>query len=429
MIKSILKSSFSGLDKGYTLVKGWPRLFGAIIYEISGALIGRMAFGHNERFFSYGLQPLFLLLILTPKLNFWRILGASAILTMDFFSGDVYSLWYTSIFFVSLRLYYFIVYRQNLIKEILKTLVVYLLFLLLSLPRLIPFIVEAAPHLERFEPINPFIGSIHFLFVPLIFMIPFNISMSIRQLLFKTLGMGFNIYEYLAFISPLLFVFLFKLKKILTNHFARALLFILLVGFLYVASRFPYSPFYWLFKYFPALHLFRTPQRMMMSLTSLMVALLSLGAYFWWKETKNKFSKVLIICLMMLSIGWVFIDSRVVMLQMFEPKREKEERLVARLRQEDAANYFVADFVCCLQGFLVKAHIPIINYYYGWRPKEVPNFLKQDKFNYAILEKVRPKYLISKGGEDFSRYSYRAYFSQDGFTIWKTNNPNITPKL
>ena len=80
---------------------------------------------------------------------------------------------------------------------------------------------------------------------------------------------------------------------------------------------------------------------------------------------------------------------------------------------------------------LIREKIPILNFYYGWRPKGTPNFInkKGDGYDFSVLKNVKPKYIISDNNKNFSEYSYYAFLENSKIRIWKTDKSNIFPKL
>ncbi len=382
----------------FLAISVWFRIFGSLLYAFSGALAARVASGHIEKVLSYPLLPLFFTGLF--KHNVFII---SLAWTLILFSGDVYALWLTLTIFLIINFY-----------KIRRIILILVLFILFSGIILIPMIADVYPNLARLFPIDPFAGSIHIIFFFLPFLVPLQTSFYDTPILQKLLGFHFNWYEYFAFISPLPFVFLWKLPKIWGKFQVRLLLIILATGAFYISLRHPYSPFYWLFQLIPQVDIFRVPQRMFMVVTPVMIALIMLCAEKW----SRRFSYVLLA----LAVAWTFVVTLPIWVRSFEQKREYAESVIRDLRSRDPSEYYVASFVCCMQWYLVGEHIPIINYYYGWKPKSAPSFINEngDGYDFSALNTVRPKYILGSTGADFSSYSYDKYFEKKSITIWKS---------
>ena len=405
------------------------RLLGALLYQVSGALVAQIASGHIEKFLSYPLIPLFLLFALKERMRFIECLAEGLIFTLIVFSGDFYNFYFLSIFFILIRLYYFLTVKKVFIfKEIFLTFVI---FSLISSIKMVPFLFRLYPNLERFFPIDPFTGSIHIIFGILPFITPFQAEFYDRPFFQRVLGFHFNWHEYYTFISPLPFIFLVKFKQIFKNEKARILLIIFVVGLLYAALKYPYSPFYWLFHLVPFVRNFRVPQRIFMPLTAVVISILLICGDHWLKNAKKKWVKALVLGILILSIIWSFYLSRQTLIRTFMPVNKENQLLIAALREKDGSNFYVVVFYPGLQRFLIEEKIPILNYYYGWRPKKAPNFLSEDgeSYNYPLLETVRPKYAITKASQDLSLYSYVPFMRNNQVAIWKTDKITIIPQL
>ncbi len=396
-------------------VKGLVLLWGALLYQTSGALPANIAAGHVEKFLSYPLTPLFFMSVLFAPMKRISILIAALILTLNIFSGDFYAVWFLSIFFLGIKAYYVITKQEQWIRGSLDIIIVYALFGVMASVRLIPYLFEVYPRIERFGLIDPFAGSIPIFLSPLPFIMPFRVAFYDRPSVQRLFGFYFNWYEYYAFISPLPFIFLLKIKALLKRNIIILLLFLLCMGALYAALRYSYSPFYWLFHFIPAVRMFRVPQRIFVPMTTLVIALLALCAQRW----RGK----MMIAICVLSLGWTFLAGQQTMLLSFEWPRTQQASLVHALREKDKGNFFVASFICCIQTFLVEEHIPILNYYYGWRLKGAPDFESAP----SLLKKIRPKYIIASKKLDFSQYFYEPIMENQKDVIWKTDQSTVYP--
>lgn len=378
------------------------RLLGSLLYAFSGALAARVAAGHIEKILSYPLLPIFFSSLLLSSTVVSSVIIA-LVWTLFLFSGDVYSLWLTLIIFSIINIF-----------RVKRSILTFILFIVFSSIKLVPMITQVYPNLARLFLIDPFAGSIHVIYFFLPFIVPFQTSFYDGPMFQRLLGFHFNWYEYFAFISPLPFLFLLRLSKIWKKREVKYLLLILIIGAFYVSLRYPYSPFYWLFHILPQVDIFRVPQRMFMVMTPVMVALLVLCAEKW----SRKFSYIVL----SLAIIWSFGVSLRIWARSFEPKRLYAESIAQELRSRDQSGFYVASFVCCLQWYLVGERIPIINYYYGWKPKKAPNFIndKGDEYDFSALKMARPKYILGYSGMDFSTYSYEVFFEEKPITIWKT---------
>jgi len=409
-------------------IKGSVRLLGALLYQVSGALVAQLASGHAA-FLFYPLVPLFLMFSLSKKMKFLNIIAVALIFTLQIFSGDFYTLWLLSIIFIVIKAYYlFRVRKSYVLREIVFT---FLFTFLFSSVKLVPFLLNVYPNAERFFPIDPFTGSIHIIFGILPFITPFQAEFYDRPFFQRVLGFHFNWHEYYAFISPLPFIFLIKFKQIFKNEKVRILLIIFVVGLLYAALEYPYSPFYWLFHSVSFVRNFRVPQRIFMPLTAVVIAILLICGNHWLKTARKKWTKALVLGTLILSILWSFYLSSKTLIRTFMPINKENQLLITTLREKDGSNFYVVVFYPGLQRFLIEEKIPILNYYYGWRPKNAPNFLSEDgeSYNYPLLGTVRPKYAITKASQDLLPYSYVPFMRNNQVAIWETDKITYVPEI
>jgi len=405
-------------------ISGLPRIWGAVLYEVSGAISARISAGHVEKFFSFALIPLFFWSVLRSGISMKKIIIASCAIAGLFYSGDFYSIWMVTILFVCARVFWLVRKKTSIGSEIISVIRIVSLSLFLVMPKLIPFL-QARNSFERFFPIHPMEGSIHFFLTPLTYIIPVGSFFYDRPFFQRTLGFHYNWYEYFNFISPVAFMLLFsilRVKKVLVS----LLLLLLCIGSLYVSMKFTYSPFYWLVRFIPTLGVFRVPQRMLAVTIPLVILLLTLCAASWQKTIKTQW---LLLLIFVSSIIWSTIVSQRILLGSFEHERIEEQFVARELRRRDSSNFYVANFVCCIQKFFMRERIANINYYYAWRPRSAPDFINQNAsgFNYSPLASVRPTYIIAPKSEDFSVYVYKPFFETTKARVWKTDEPTIVP--
>mgnify|MGYP001601925951 FL=1 len=409
---------------------GYLRLWAAALYMFSGGFFAIVASGHVEHLFSYALLPLFYLFALRSTKSMKESIILGVILGLFFLSGDMYRILYLTMLFFVLQVWDGI-QNRNVWRVSIYAITVYMVFFIVSVPKLLPFFLNVLPIFERYYPVRPFAGSIHLLFSPFPYIMPFQTGFYDRPFFRRLFGFEFNWHEYYAFISPLPFLFLLKFRSIYKDTQGKKLLLLIGVGFLYASLGYPYSPFYWLVKNVSFFQSFRAPQRMYVTLLPVVIAILSLGARaLLQKESKDFIHKgVVVVC--GLSIAWVYIVGLITFRRSFEEKRVAEKTVARHLRTVDKENYFVVTIACCMQRALVSQKIPILNYYYGWRPRNAPTFLdKKEQFSYDVFFSVRPRYIIAKDKEkDLSLYSYVPVYRYGNFVIWKTDAETIVPTL
>lgn len=329
-------------------------LWGGLLYLGAGAFAARVAAGHIEKVLSYPWYPLFLLLILRKKQTINTAVLIGAAMGLVFLAGDMYAVFFMAVFYGVVKVVSPTSLKLRGVKETGGALIA---FILVSSVKLIPFLIEVAPTMQRFSEFDPSRGSIHAWFSWIPFILPFGVVFYDRPSMQQFFGLWYNWYEYYAFIGlPVLF--LWWLSKIVKRREAQLLLLLLAVGIGYISRRYGYSPWHGLE---PLIASFRTPQRMFEALTSVMVALIVLSiAHSSFRAKRGLLTVMLLL---------TFIVSGYQMTKSFEPPRRKEERYAKELRQKDEVN--ITTEACCMQLFLVREKIRIINYYYGWFPKTV----------------------------------------------------------
>ena len=430
----IISILFSGISMWVLLSKlrtnRWTRIWGAIVYQLSGPLIAAISAGHVGKILSFPFFPLFLALVIDKKIKKINIVLSAVILTLIFFIGDFYALWFLVLIYVSIKTFYLIKEKKQLRQVITQTFFIFLLFFIFSSVKLISFLKDMNPSMERFFPVNHYAGSIHFFLSPLAFIMPLQVEFYDRPFFQRFLGFHFNWYEYYAFITPLPFIFLLKIKNVLKNEHVKFLIFYIILGVLYVSMKYYYSPFHWLYEFLTPIQSFRVPQRIFTPMTGILIALLAVCASYWLDKTKVKKEKIVICGIFLISIVWLFFIGQQTIYKTFEKPRTDEESIVRELRKKDKGNFYVASFTCCMQTFLIKEKIPVLNFYYGWRAKDLPNFIneKGNGYNYEKLKNIRPSYIITEKELDFKKYSYFKFIENSKIRIWKTDRPNIFPK-
>ncbi len=404
-----------GLDKRIVI-------WGSMLYETSGAFAAIVASGHIEKFASYAVTPLAFFYIWKPKMRMVERISLGLLMTCMYLSDDFYTPWFLGIFFLSHALYK--------IKGIfMDLLVIYGTFFAFSLPKLIPFVRDVLPYFDRRSFINPYEGSIQALLLPLTYMVPWQVTFYDRPFFQRLLGFHYNWYEYYAFITPIAFIPLIKLRGVLHKIQVKWIFVALLVGASYISLQYPYSPFYWIFQAFPFMQTFRVPQRIVVPLLVPVIALLCYCADYWIKEKKQV--QTLLRIILFSSVMWTFIVAMATMRSAFAPKRVVEKSVAQELRLRDTGNYYVANFVCCMQPFLLDESIPILNYYYGWTPSYAPRFTNTagDQFDFSPFRLMRPSYIIAEKKETFIEFGYRQYFEKGNIQVWKSEEPTIFPTL
>ncbi|MBI5449261.1 hypothetical protein HY948_02995 [Candidatus Gottesmanbacteria bacterium] len=381
-------------------VFGWIRLWASLLYAISGALTARFSAGHTLFFLSYPIVPILAAGAIDRSPSIRWVVISSGVLALMFYSGDVYGVWFGLLWIFAVRAFW----RQSFVQVV----IVVGFFVVFSFPKLFPTVRDTWPNMQRlFTPV-PGEGSVHAALLPFFYMIPLRETFYDRPFFQRILGFHFNWYEYYAFISPLSFVFLLFIRKIWNQQVVRLLVFILIGCSLYLAMRYAYSPFYWLYRWLPAFEIMRVPQRVALYATAPLIALLALGAKGAWNEGK----KTLILCLCVGSLLWTYEESRQTFLVAFEKPRILERKLVEELRRQDSSEFTVITHVCCLQRWLVESRIQILNFYVPWRGMGLPP-------ESEMIFLLHPKYVIEKLDIDISAQAYYPLFDTPIARVWK----------
>lgn len=405
--------------------------WGSLLYATSGALAAMVASGHIEKFPSYAIAPILFLLLWKKPFQFANGGLTGILLTSLYFSDDFYAIWFFSLFWLVFRLYDIVSGKMGFADLCKEGICVFGSFFIFSSPKLILFFRDVWPYMNRLSYIDPFAGSIHAFFLPLQFVIPWQVPFYDDQLTLKRfIGFRYNWYEYYAFITPLVFIPLFWIKDVWKKPIVRYGVLAIVMASLYLAVMYPYSPFYWIFRYVPLTRTFRVPQRIAVPL---LVPLIVMIAYCIESILKRFAKKRIFIVFGIcgLSIIWTFAIAFSTIRSTFVPLRVTEKKIAAKLRAYDGGNYYVVNFSCCMQPFLLDQNIPILNYYYGWTPIYAPIFtnLKYGGYNFTTLRTIRPSYIIADVLHDFSVYTYYEVIREGGLRIWKTDNPTVLPTL
>ncbi len=378
----------------------WIRVAGSMLFMVSGAFAARVSAGHIF-ILTYPAWPIILYALLK---ELPILLGVTT--AYMFLSGDIYGVWFTVIFTVVTFGYYLITKQRSVSTIIQYSILATRSFLLLSLIKLYFFLIDVLPVFERTYQGHPHEGSIHLWWTLLPFIIPFKVLFYDRPFFQRHLGFFFNWYEYYAFLSPLTFLLLWPIikhgKTIIHNHKITLLFLLILVGLLYISLAYPYSPFYWLFAWITPLHIFRVPQRMYLPITAILITIVCVGTNMW---KQKKIAMAMFLC----SLIATTLASLHAMTMGFEYPRNEERHLVEILKSYNKNKEHIYTTLCCLQRFLVEQHIPILNFYAGWKAKNTPSF----------PDKHLPRYILSSKNEDFSYVSYKKIHETSVGIIWE----------
>lgn len=408
----------------------WTAAWGAIVYELSGAVAAMISSGHIEEFVRYALTPIVFLFLLRKKMSIKDAAITGIIFACFYLSDDFYGPWLLGIFYLTAAGYRLLTQSDSL-KNIVKEIgVITGFFLAYSSPKLVLFIRDILPHFNRLATINPYLGSIHAFLLPIPYIIPWQVSFYDRPTLERILHFHFNWYEYYAFISPFALVPLLFIRRVVKKYEIKLILLFILVSALYISLAYPYSPFYWLFHLLPAVRMFRVPQRIVVTLLVPLLLLIGFCIDEVFHGTHNMTRKIVVIS-MLISVLWVFLVTFQTALGSFEPIRQNEKSVAQQLRRRDSTNFYVVTFTCCMQTFLSQQSIPILNYYYGWRPTHAPTFANTagDAYDFSELSYIRPSYIIANRQMVFEKYNYQPYFGSGDIEVWKTELPTIFPSL
>lgn len=320
-----LHAFLSGLFMARLLRGSRLRLWGALLYMGAGAFAARVAAGHIEKILSYPWYPLALSFLLRKQTA-----RAGVALGIVVLTGDWYGLLFLLLFAAALRVVGEVRRMGEMLAFCLATAAV----------KVVPFIREVLPVMERFHSFDPTRGSIPVWLAWLPFLMPFGVSFYDRPALQRALGLWYNWYEYYAFIGAPM-VFLLFLPRVVWRRDVRVLLMLLAVGIAYVGRGYAVSP---LFGLSPLLSPFRVPQRMYAALTSVVVALVVRCAEKAVGRSSFGLLRQAPLGVFLLA---TFLVSGYQMMHGFRPPKP-----------------------CCTQLLRMREKVPMLEYYYGWIPRK-----------------------------------------------------------
>lgn len=409
---------FSGLSQFIFLrkfkISKFLSFWGAMIFMTSGVLVAAVAAGHiTEKFLTLPAIPLFLLAALKNQVSFKKSLFISLILSYALYSGDLYMAWFFSIFIFFLETYFFVKQRKFRLRRIIYFLTIPLFACIFSLPTLYPFLTHVLPIMKRPTLINPFLGSIHALFFPLQFLIPFQVNFYDRPFFQKHIGFYYNWYEYYAFLGFFPVIFFKNSRKIIANTYFQMCLVLFIIGGLYLACAFFYSPFHWLFVAWNNNAVFRVPQRIAIPLTPVVIFACCLLANTW----KNK-ATLFFICFA--SLLWTFAIGWYTFFYTFVSLPKEEKTFIDVFSNIDKDRKPVVDFVGKTQFFLSEKNISVTNYYYAWVDKKTPTFSSDKGELYMdVLQKGNSLYVLTPRKISLEKIGYKNMYSDGKNIIWQ----------
>ena len=409
-------------------------LWGGLLYMSGGAYAARVAAGHIDQAVSYSWYPLLLLFLVGRKQTVGKAVAAGVLLGVAFLTGDWYAVLFMVIFCGVVSVVRALEIRNREIRVrrwIREILVTGVAFASLGSIKLVPFFLDVWPQMSRFSTFDATRGSLHAFLTWIPFVMPWGVAFYDRPIFQRLLGFWYNWYEYYAFIG-LPTIFLFWLPRVIRRREVQILLLLLFVGLAYVARGHAYSPWYGLAG---LLHGFRTPQRIYEGLTSVVVALVVLCVDYVTRSGFPRRSHGIglpaayhprgALSFLHLALwGGVLVSFLVNGYQMtraFEYPRSTEEAVVQELRVRDGEEISVATFACCTQTFLVRSGIRVVNYYYGWRPKNSGQFVTPDGTSISLepLAWEKPTYILARPTIEFGRYGYEAWFQKGEIVVWR----------
>jgi hypothetical protein len=405
----------------------WVRVWAGCLYAVSGGLIGKFGAGHVEQFFAYPLIPLIFVYSLKKKLRLADVILLGFFMAGLYYSGSIYHLFYMLILVSAIRLYYLVILKNNFKYQIVTYVGIMITIFIVSFPKLFDYYYHVIPLMRRFIT-DPTRGSLSLPFFLLPFMMPFSVSFYGRPKLQNLIGIYYNWYEYYSFIAPFPILVVWKFKLLWRDERIKILSMVLAVGALFVACRYWYSPFYWIYKYVSIFQIFRTPQRMYLPISTVMIAFMAISVDLVIKKLPDKIKFVTGLCGASFLVTFI-VTQYLFSIEAFEIKVNEAENVVLKLREYDRGRYYVASFLPRTQGYLIKSKIPIINYYYGWTNKHSPIYSTDDnQLHLDQFDIYRPKYIIANINENrFKVVGYYQLFIVGNSRVWQTDAPNIFP--
>jgi len=385
---------------------------GSLLYLSSGPFIASVSAGHiTEKFLAYPLIPIFFMLAIKEKLGSKSSIGLSILLGAAIYFGDFYMVWFLVLFLLVIRGYYVCI-QKKFLEEVVNVVSIFIYSLAFVSPKLYFFVRDVLPIMQRTNIVNPFLGSIHFFLFPLQFLVPFQVNFYDRPFFQRHLGFYYNWYEYYAFIGLLPVVFLKNIKGIFKDKYVKIFAILLFVGALYLANGYWYSPFHYLFLLVKQVDVFRVPQRVVIPLTSITIALLCLCADTW----RNK---RFVYGIFTISIFWTFSIGWLAFFRTFVPISQDEiifTNIVERINSKHAAVLIVD---AGSEYLLSKKGIPVINYYYGWVPRNTPIiFTKEGQLQKDVIAKTEAKYILSTKNYTFDDLGYQEIGGNKNEIVW-----------
>lgn len=408
---------FAGFSMYYFLksitVTKLLQYFGALLYMTSGSVIAAISAGHiTEKFLSIPFIPLFLKILFDKKTSMRKNCLLGFCIAAVMYSGDFYMAWFLYIFLLSIAIYRFIQEKSFLrTKEVAFTILFSLLF---ASPKLYALYILVLPVMVRYFPVEPFRGSIHAFLLPLQFLVPLQVTFYDKPFFQKHLGFYYNWYEYYGFIGIFCFIFFKNIKKVLRQDTVLMMSFLIVIGSLYLASAFWYSPFHWLFIFWHGPTVFRVPQRIIVPLTPVVIGLLCILGSTW-----NNKKTLILICIASLffnvSIAWLTFSHTFISI----PGNEQ------KIARSFANVYKKGDKVVVLAPkmlfFLTEQGVSILNFYYGWTTRGSATFLSENgHISLNLVLNSKPNYIFATT-ENFSSSDYTNYLHKDTITVWKKN--------
>ncbi|HEX7041976.1 MAG TPA: hypothetical protein VF189_01890 [Patescibacteria group bacterium] len=408
---------FSGITMYFFLqkikVSKVLQYWGSFLYMSSGIIVACISAGHiTEKFLSIPLIPLLFLLELDKEVTIKKTFFVGLVIAATIYCGDIYGTWFFFIFLFLIEGFYFFKYSNFRFKRIISFLGVGIIFLIFSSPLIYPFVTNVLPIMRRPTYVNPFLGSIHFFLLPLQFIMPLQINFYDRPFFQRHLGFYYNWYEYYGFLGFFPIFFFKNIKKVLRDVRIQLLLILILAGSLYLSSGFIYSPFHWIFTFWKGSNVFRVPQRIVIPLTPVVIALFCLLAMKWKK-------KVSLYTILSLSILWTVGVGWFTFSQTFVPQNQELLNFVNKFAKIDTDHAEVANFLPFTQYYITENGIPIHNYYYAWVPKTT---LQIDTHEGAIYKdaivKAKIKYILSTDKKNFSDMGYKKVMKYKEYIVW-----------
>lgn len=408
----------------------WIAVWGALLYETSGAMAALVTSGRLEKFASYAIAPYVFLFLLQPTMTVTQMIIVGLLYATMYLSTDVYTPWLLGVCYATVWLYKLMKKETTPRYGIKEGLIIYGSFFIFSLPKMLSFFKYVLPYFNRLASIDAFEGSIHAWYLPLSYIIPLKVAFFDRPFFQRLIGFRFNWYEYFAFISIFPFIFLYKIRHLWDKRVVKYCLVLIVIGSLYLARQFWYSPFYWLSHIFTFTQAFRVPQRIVGPLLIPIIIICCISLNYWIAHIA-KSKKIFLYIFCILSIVSTYAVSLVAMYDAFEKPREREASVATELKNRDPSDYFVLDLTCCMQPFLLQRNIPILNYYGGWTPTYTPKFIngKGDGYDFKQLTMTKPTYIVTDKNMIFTQYGYTVLFARDTITVWRAVTPTIFPNL